>query len=200
MFHFALTSTRQKCPRVAVRDIVPARRVVADVYEAGGSDWALLELAYPVAHRPLVLSAERPVRHQRVYMLGHPSGLPMKYAGPASVRRVDAKGHFVAGLDAFGGNSGSPVFDAASHRVVGILSGGGADYRLDKTGHRLPVTYPEDGGVGERCNVVDDVRALAGRQRRSVRRATPPPRMHENRVRRWAAPRHQVGGRRIRRL
>jgi len=36
---------------------------------------------------------------------------------------------FDANLDTFGGNSGSPVFDARTNAVVGILVRGADDYR-----------------------------------------------------------------------
>ena len=49
--------------------------------------------------------------------MGHPLGLPVKYAANASVRENGVADHFVTNLDSYGGNSGSAVFNAAT-RVV----------------------------------------------------------------------------------
>lgn len=61
-------------------------------------------------------------------VIGHPSGLPVKVADGANVRSVDNDVFFVANLDTFGGNSGSPVFDSATGIVEGILVRGENDY------------------------------------------------------------------------
>lgn len=85
-------------------------------------------------------------------MIGHPSGLPVKYAGDATVTRVDDPGRaalrYVTDLDAFGGNSGSGVFTSGTTTsdtcypggvMIGILVKGAADY--DASG--CTVTYPQ---------------------------------------------------------
>ncbi len=63
-------------------------------------------------------------------VIGHPAGLPMKVAfGPTTaVRSVGPNGYFVANLDTYGGNSGSPVFNATTGLVEGILVRGETDY------------------------------------------------------------------------
>lgn len=68
-----------------------------------------------------------------IYMIGHPSGLPKKVALNASVYTNDNPFHFYSTLDAFQGNSGSPVFDMATHTVVGVLVSGSQDFTW--TGH-----------------------------------------------------------------
>jgi V8-like Glu-specific endopeptidase len=59
--------------------------------------------------------------------MGHPSGLPMKYADGAKVFG-NFDNYFSTNLDTFGGNSGSPVFNAKTNEVVGILVRGDIDY------------------------------------------------------------------------
>ena len=54
-----------------------------------------------------------------IYIIGHPFGLPMKVAGNARVESIDDN-YFRASLDAFRGNSGSPVFRADTHAAIGI--------------------------------------------------------------------------------
>ncbi|WP_437634540.1 trypsin-like serine peptidase [Sorangium sp. So ce854] len=90
-----------------------------------GEDWALLELDGDVSSvAPLQLEHSAPVREgDPVFMIGHPLGLPLKHADNAVVRVASRDLHFIASLDAFHGNSGSPVFNA-SGKVVGLLSGG----------------------------------------------------------------------------
>lgn len=66
----------------------------------------------------------------QVGMIGHPSGLPLKIAFGAQTRVYDnsPSGFFEANLDAYGGNSGSPVFSQATGIVEGILVRGSQDF------------------------------------------------------------------------
>jgi hypothetical protein len=68
-------------------------------------------------------------------VIGHPSGLPLKIAFGATTR-VDensAPGFFVANLDTYAGNSGSPVFNAITNVVEGILVRGQDDFVIHGT-------------------------------------------------------------------
>lgn len=85
-------------------------------------DWVLLKLSSRVTHlgslsRTRVASA---ARGGGVYTLGHPRGLPLKLAANATVLSVGT-GEFRTDLDTYVGNSGSPVFDAATHALVGVV-------------------------------------------------------------------------------
>lgn len=62
----------------------------------------------------------------RIFMIGFPSGLPMMIAGDARVYKK-AAGFFYSNLDAFSGNSGSPVFNEKGE-VEGILKRGAKDH------------------------------------------------------------------------
>jgi V8-like Glu-specific endopeptidase len=61
-------------------------------------------------------------------VLGHPTGLPLKIADNANVRQNNSSNYFVANLDTFGGNSGSPVINVDTGVVEGILVRGEEDY------------------------------------------------------------------------
>jgi hypothetical protein len=62
-------------------------------------------------------------------MIGHPVGLPLKYAGGAWVRDNQNKSYVVCNLD-IGGNSGSPVInDDEPHEIEGILVRGDTDFK-----------------------------------------------------------------------
>lgn len=64
-----------------------------------------------------------------VYMIGHPSGLPKKVALNAEITNNLNPLFFYTSLDAFQGNSGSPVFDFETHELIGVLVSGNLDYR-----------------------------------------------------------------------
>lgn len=88
-------------------------------------DYALIQLDREVkGRRPLPLSTG-PLNGSGVYqMLGHPHGLPMKHSRHAWLLKNDpARQSFLTSLDAFEGNSGSPVLNEKGE-VVGILVGG----------------------------------------------------------------------------
>ena len=76
-------------------------------------------------------------------VIGHPAGLPIKLAfgEQTAVSDNTPAGFFRANLDTYGGNSGSPVFDAQTGVVEGILVRGETDYVYDGTcfeSNRLP--------------------------------------------------------------
>jgi hypothetical protein len=95
-----------------------------------GSDWALVRLSRPVRGRaPLHVRAAGKIADRRaVFVVGHPNGLPAKLADGAHVRDNRRKAFFRANLDTYGGNSGSPVFDARTLKVEGILVRGEDDF------------------------------------------------------------------------
>lgn len=110
------------CKRVVKRETLPF----------DGIDYAVLELDRPAAgRRPLESDMAGPVLPgQALFVIGHPSGLPMKVADEGQV--LDAlPASFTSDLDTFHGNSGSPVFDARTRKVLGIVSTGHGDYRRD---------------------------------------------------------------------
>lgn len=122
-----------------------ARRV------SGGVDYALVRLDRAAAGRaPLRLNRTGDVaRGTGLFVIGHPSGLPTKVAGGASVRAV-RDGFFVANLDTYAGNSGSPVFNAETRRMEGILVRGDRDFVFDDAANcNRSNRVAEDGGRGE---------------------------------------------------
>ncbi|MCC7377167.1 MAG: chitobiase/beta-hexosaminidase C-terminal domain-containing protein [Verrucomicrobiales bacterium] len=100
-------------------------------------DYAVIRLDRPVELpdvRPLTVRTNgRIAAGTAVGVIGHPAGLPMKTAfgnDTFVTSYVDAENRFYATLDTYGGNSGSPVFDAATGVVEGILVTGRDDFRL----------------------------------------------------------------------
>ncbi len=118
-------------------------RCVSRAPAGAGPDFALVRLDRKVAGRqPLAVSRTNVAEGAQVAAIGYPSGLPVKVAGNAKVRSVTAKGYFVADLDTFAGNSGSPVFNMATYKIEGVLSRGAKDYTYSSGG--APIDDPED--------------------------------------------------------
>lgn len=95
----------------------------------GDKDFALIQLSRKVEGRPfLKLNFKKDIKvNQNIFVMGHPSGLPLKHAGGAKVFSSH-ENFFSTNLDTFGGNSGSPVFNAETLEVEGILVRGDIDY------------------------------------------------------------------------
>lgn len=143
-----------------VTDRNPENVVSADqVYRCAGIahagedrlDFTVVRLDRPVTDRPPIEIETGPLNTGApISMIGHPSGLPQVLTDNAQVLavRTDA---YLTNLDAFGGNSGSPVFSAAG-RVAGILVSGQSDFEeIQAAGRRCtkPVYYRCD---GPRCD------------------------------------------------
>lgn len=112
--------------------------------------------------RPVTAPGARPFNIRRsgaltvgapVGVIGHPAGLPMKIAfGPTTAVRSLQPTFFVANLDTYGGNSGSPVLNQYTGAVEGILVRGETDYRYNTAeGCFFSNTLPDTGGGGEEC-------------------------------------------------
>ena len=106
-------------------------------------DYALIELDRVVEDRsPLTLrTTGRVLVNTRLVVIGHPLGLPMKITDGAKVSRmndIERKhilnswqlriNYFTANIDAYSGNSGSPVFNKKTGKVEGILVQGATDF------------------------------------------------------------------------
>lgn len=142
-----------------------------------GADFALVRLDRAVEGRTPLAISRAPVRAgDQVGAIGHPSGLPVKIQEEgASVRTVTRAGYFVADLDTFGGNSGSPVFNMRTFRIEGILVRGGVDYVYGVPNSTATVNdprnpymyqpgranvYDQDGGRGEDVTLISEVADL----------------------------------------
>lgn len=134
---FGFRNTNPRFP--ADRDI-PDTNVYACKEVLAGSfakddpeDWRIIRVERSINAPQVTLRMEGlPAKDTPVTVVGHPSGLPVTIADGATVRRLEAK-TFVADLDTYGGNSGSPVFNTDRLRagelfVEGILVRGEKDF------------------------------------------------------------------------
>ena len=131
-------------------DVYEGKELIGRQMVGDGPDWALVRLQRAVVGRtPLAIRTSGKIRsNQAVFVIGHPNGLPAKYAPKAKVRDNAPGPFFVANLDTYGGNSGSPVFNSSSCKVEGILVRGENDFVSDGTCN-VSLVCPTTGCRGE---------------------------------------------------
>ena len=117
---------------------------------ANGPDWAVIRLDRAVTNHRIaeIRRTGRIGDGQAVHVIGHPVGLPTKFAGGANVRDNTPAAFFVANLDTYGGNSGLPVFNATTHQVEGILVRGETDFVMQGNCN-ISLVCPNTGCRGE---------------------------------------------------
>ena len=117
-----------------------------------GADWALVRIDRRVTNHSIarIRQAGRIGDAQVVHVIGHPVGLPTKVAGNAAVRNNTQNDFFIANLDTYGGNSGSPVFNSDTHEVEGVLVRGETDFVQNGTCF-VSLVCPNNGCRGEDC-------------------------------------------------
>ncbi|MGA3227628.1 MAG: serine protease [Acidobacteriaceae bacterium] len=139
----------------ATQDVYTIKEVVKANDEANALDDFIVLRTDRImqGHPPLPTRISGSIQeHDGVYMLGFPRGLPLKLADGASVLETKEGSHFFrADLDAFFGNSGSPVFNASTQIVEGILVRGEEDYGyLQDESCRVELVCPKlNGCAGE---------------------------------------------------
>jgi hypothetical protein len=160
VFGYRMSGPLSPTLRVPNTDVYRGTGLVAHRLTEGATDWAVVRLDRSAAGRPaLPLRREgRIADGAPVYVLGHPCGLPLKYAPGATVRRNAAPACFTANLDTYGGNSGSPVF-SATHEVEGILVRGDTDFVWNGS-CRVSTVFPTTGGHGEDVTRIAEILAV----------------------------------------
>jgi len=126
-----------------------------------GPDYALIQLDRKVSgHNPLPINRKQKlVKGGRLFAIGHPNGLPLKVADGAKIRNVSPKDFFMADLDTYEGNSGSPVFSAETGLIEGVLFDGGEDFVDPPVGCKHSYVAGQEQGEGE---YVTRISVLAG--------------------------------------
>lgn len=118
-------------------------------------DYAIVKLDRPVhGVEPLAMAETNELR-EPLSMIGYPLGTPAKLSHSARILLNNPEREsFVTSLDAFAGNSGSPVFDAQM-KVVGILVAGTPSLNLvDDTQNSCKV-YNKCDETGLECLLPD---------------------------------------------
>lgn len=102
------------------------------------ADIAVFKLKRKVQGRPPLKIRRKGMvdKNTALFMIGHPLGLPAKVVTNGTVREIPDRNHpfhFVTALDSFAGNSGSPVFNADTLLIEGIMTMGELDFIQDET-------------------------------------------------------------------
>lgn len=130
VFGFRMTDAEHARANFPANDVYAGASLIGRQLAQDGTDWALVRLDREVVgHKPVKYRTAGKISNtQSLFVIGHPSGLPQKYAPGAKVRDNAPVPFFVANLDTYGGNSGSPVFNASNGKVEGILVRGENDF------------------------------------------------------------------------
>ncbi|MFC0666201.1 trypsin-like peptidase domain-containing protein [Azotobacter chroococcum] len=152
VFGFRMQNATTATTTIENKDIYRGASVIGRQEVSNGPDWALVRLDRPVNnHRVVKFRRAGTIPNgQAVHVIGHPVGLPTKFAGGATVRENQSNAFFIANLDTYGGNSGSPVFNSTTHEVEGILVRGEADFVAQGTCN-ISLVCPTTGCRGEDC-------------------------------------------------
>jgi V8-like Glu-specific endopeptidase len=131
VFDYAMKSAYSN-PTVGIprNNIYLCKQVIAGTFGKGNGDFAIVKLDRPVVGRaPLKFRQSGNISvGTPLVVIGHPSALPQKISDNARVLKNNDAQIFSTNLDTFHGNSGSPVFDARTGTVEGILIMGKTDY------------------------------------------------------------------------
>ena len=147
VFGFRMKDANTVVQTVPNTEIYEAEKVIDRAFIYLKVDWALVKLKHSVTNHRIarIREAGKVADDQSLHIIGHPLGLPLKYADHAKVYANQEKGCFSTNLDAFGGNSGSPVFNSQTHLVEGIhIVGQRSKFRLRNGGTCLVPRRLED--------------------------------------------------------
>lgn len=122
------------------------------------NDFAIIKLDRKVTDRDFlkIRKTGKVSKDAPLYVIGHPSGLPKKYSPGAKVIKNSKAHYFSTNLDTFGGNSGSPVFNAVTNEVEGILVRGKTDYVESQKSDETCMRVNKCNVRGKKCRENDD--------------------------------------------
>jgi len=162
VFNFYMASEGELAT-ITADDVYTCRELLVQ-RDRDGIDYALVQLDRPVSLGRSTVPIRDPSDELSigapVTIIGFGSGLPAKIdsGGVVLDPRSGSMDYFRASVDAFGGNSGSGVFDADGN-VAGILVRGASDYERRGSCNVVSV-LPETGGAGHGEDIVYVHRAI----------------------------------------
>ena len=117
------------------KNIYHCKKIVAQIHDENTlQDYAVIKLDRKSERAPLKLrTTGKLAPTDKVFLIGHPLGLPLMYSPAAKVSDNSNAVFFKSQINSFRGNSGSPVFNAATNLVEGILVRGQEDLVFDQT-------------------------------------------------------------------
>jgi hypothetical protein len=147
VFGYAVDAKTRDPRQVRTSDVYRVSSVAAFIDDDKAQvDFAALWLDREVSGRvPLEIATDVHLG-DALTLIGHPSGIPAKVASGGRVSRFASRSLFQSSVDAFKGNSGSPLFSDRTAHVVGILVRGG------------PLQFDYATPRGASCQVVNSCR------------------------------------------
>lgn len=147
VFDYALARKGDDPTRLPAKNVFRAVELIASVHDVTrfpfkwpegasdyaeyGNDYALLRLDRKVEGRKILRFDSQPGKIRvgtKLALIGYPLGLPLKVDPNVVVREVFAEQKYAwVYSDSFSGNSGSPVYDPRTDRVVGVFVAGAKD-------------------------------------------------------------------------
>lgn len=153
VFDFKASVEREDRPDlVKSDDVYLCRSLVTHVLDREtGLDFALIRLDRPAYGRPsLDYRTEGWVDYgDKLTIVGHPAGLPLKITSGGKVRDNEKANYFVSDLDTFVGSSGAPVINDETGLVEGFVARGDRDWTGTTDGCRVYHRCAQDGCRGE---------------------------------------------------
>jgi V8-like Glu-specific endopeptidase len=134
VFDYSIKNTKSNPAYVLAKNIYQCQEIISHVEDRFNyNDYTLIRLNRVVSdRRPLAFRSDGKIKYATdVVLIGHPSGLPTKVSAGAYVTKNNKENYFTSNVDSFGGNSGSPIINAQSGEVEGILVRGSEDYEMD---------------------------------------------------------------------
>lgn len=144
--------------KVLNSNIFECQEVVAQSFNDSG-DYSVFRLKKKPRRASLQLRTKGELTaKEKVLMLGHPLGQPLKLSPAVSPTDLTNPLLFKAPLNSFVGNSGSPVINARTLKVEGILVNGAEDFLLDEINqcYRFQV-HEVKAGTGEGVSRISEI-------------------------------------------
>jgi len=139
IFGFSYDNSDSNPCEVKNEDIYEVARVIR---KEKNPDYAIIELKKSVDNQEVaMMNFEVPLDPEaELYMIGHPSGLPKKLS--YGIVKNCNEHDFLAEVNAWKGNSGSPLFNTETHKVEGILVSGPGE-RMEETKRKFWFFFSE---------------------------------------------------------
>ena len=150
VFGFRMNGANNPTTKINNSEIYKGESIIGREFSDDGTDWALVKLDRKVENHPYVKIRKQGKisDNQVVHVIGHPCGLPLKFADNSFVRDNTKPSFMTCNLDTYGGNSGSPVFNSDTHEVEGVLVRGETDF--EPSGNcNISLVCPSTGCRGE---------------------------------------------------
>lgn len=152
VFNYKISDPYQTQVDVDPADVYQCKKVIKSGLDPlSGIDFAVIQLDRPNKGKALKVAKNIPSVGTALLMIGHPSGLPQKFTNKAKITAIQ-QNYFISNLDAFGGNSGSAVFNARTGEILGILASGEVDYVRNPKLMCAEVNIMNSSAAGERIS------------------------------------------------